>query len=220
MSIDAEMFRQGMTTEEYISQIKVNKQVFLDIYAGVETPTEDTAFFQSLDGTLNLVAFTADWCGDHLTSSPAILRLAETTDRLEARVFDSDRHKELTNSFLPEYRWNTVPVFVVFDAQMNEVCRFIETAGELVPELDAMEEAVATQHAQPQDHGKPMNEMSEQSRTAIRGSRTATRVAKAREWGAVVTHGFTNTVKEGLALSPGERPAVGGTQWSAPVEQT
>ena len=48
---------------------------------------------------------------------------------------------DLTNSFLPENRAGTVPVFVVLDSSMGEVARFIETAHSLVPAIDAMDDA-------------------------------------------------------------------------------
>ena len=47
MAITAEKFNQGMTTQQYIDQIKVNKQPFMDIYQGVEVPAEARALFES-----------------------------------------------------------------------------------------------------------------------------------------------------------------------------
>ena len=213
MKINENTFFSGMTTDEYLAQIKVNKQPFLDIYASVEIPDVYTSYLESLDESLKLVAFTADWCGDHLTTSPPILRLSQATDRLEARVFDSDLHKEMTNSFLPENRWNTVPVFVVFDSCMNEVCRFIETSNDLVPELDAMESIVINQHVTSTGENSGDNDIIQESQISMRGGRTAIRVANAREWGTTVLHSFVQIIKEGLALSEAERPAVGGTRW-------
>ena len=215
MFLTADRFNQGMTAQEYLDQIKLNKQAILDVYNGVETPTEDRAFFDSLAEPLRLAVFTADWCGDALTTTPTILRLAGDTAKLDARVFDRDKELEMTNSYLPPHRQGTVPVFVVLDSQMREVSRFIETAKELVPALDAMEEAARTAVA-PAETGKPMSEMSEASSTAFRGKRTAYRVEHAREWGQVVAHAFTAVVKEGMALPPDQRPAEGGTEWPPP----
>ncbi len=46
MELTAIKFSQGMTTQQYIDQIKVNKQPFLDIYQGVEVPTEARDLFE------------------------------------------------------------------------------------------------------------------------------------------------------------------------------
>ena len=113
MALTVKRFSQGMTTQQYIDQIKVNKQPFLDIYHSVEVPTDDLAFFDGLPEPLRLAVFTCDWCGDAMSTTPAILRLAESTNNLEFRIFNRDLELELTNSFLPEHRASTVPVFVV-----------------------------------------------------------------------------------------------------------
>ena len=208
MALTVKKFSQGMTTQQYIDQIKVNKQAFLDIYHSLEIPAEDLAFFDGLARRLRLAVFTADWCGDALSTTPTILRLAESTDKLEVRVFNRDEELELTNSFLPEHRASTVPVFVVFEPPLREVARFIETARALVPQIDAMDEAIAQEAAAP-DLGRG----SADPRAVARGKRTAFRVSHAIEWGRVIIREFRQVVAEGLVLPPQERPAEGGTQW-------
>ena len=204
MALTVKRFSQGMTTQQYIDQIKVNKQPFLDIYHSVEIPVEDLAFFDGLPEPLRLAVFTCDWCGDAMSTTPAILRLAESTNNLEFRIFNRDLELELTNSFLPEHRASTVPVFVVFDHSMQEIARFIETARALVPQIDAMDEAIAQEAAA---------DSSTDPRAVVRGKRTAFRVARANEWGRVILREFHQVVAEGLALPPQKRPAEGGTQW-------
>ena len=213
MALTLEKFNQGMTPQQYLDQVKVNKQAIEQIYASMQTPPEDKAFFDGLDQPLRLAIFTAAWCGDAISTAPAIMRLAEDTKGLEMSIFDRDQELELTNSFLPEHRAGTVPVFVVFDSEMREIGRFIETAKELIPTLDKMEEDVAKDTLAPSEVGKSMSDISESSRNAFRGKRTAYRVDHAREWGQVITHAFTSVVKEGLAMSPDQRPAEGGTEW-------
>ena len=136
MSLAAEKFSQGMTVQQYIDQIKVNKDPFLSIYEAVQIPGKVQSFFDGLAQPLNLAVFTADWCGDAVSTTPTILRLAESTDKISVEVFNRDDELELTNSFLPEHRAGTVPVFVVLDSSMNEVSRFIETARSLVPRIE------------------------------------------------------------------------------------
>ncbi len=207
MPLTAEKFAQGMTTREYIDGcIKVNKQPFIDIYEGVAVPADTLAWFDALPEPLNLAVFTSDWCGDALSTTPAILRLADRADNLRLQVFNRDDELELTNSFLPENRAGTVPVFVALDGNMGEVARFIETARSLVPQIDAMDEAIAAEVAAA---GTPESE----ARAAGRGKRTAYRVDKAQEWGEVIIREFQQVVADGLDLPQAQRPAEGGTQW-------
>ena len=218
MSLTTEEFYQGMTTQEWLDRIKVNKETIHAIFNSVNVPAEDKAFFDGLPGPLRLAIFTEPWCGDAMTTTPPLLQLADATDGLEMKVFERDQVMELTDSFLPANRHGTLPLFVVFDSQMQQVGLFIETARELVPDLGRMEEEVARTSVAPSDAQKPVAEMSGASRTAIRGGRAAYRVAHAEEWGRVIIHAFTTVVKEGLVLPPQARPATGGTQWPHPQE--
>ena len=204
MALTEDKFNQGMTPQEYIDQIKVNKQTILDIYNTIKVPDKAKAQFDGRSEPLRLAVFTADWCGDAVSTTPVIMRLAESTPGLAIQVFNRDDELELTNSFLPENRAGTVPVFIIMDESMNEIARFIETAGELVPALDAMDEAIAQEIA---------GESEENKRAAGRGKRMSFRVAHAQEWGEVILDSFGRTVAEGLQSSASERPAVGGTKW-------
>ena len=205
MPLTARQFAQGMTTAEYLASIKVNREPFCRIHDNVVIPDGVLGYFNGLPQPLNLAAFTADWCGDALSTTPAILRLADACPAIRLSVFNRDEALELTNSFLPENRAGTVPVFVVFDQDLAEIARFIETARALVPAIDAMDEMVSQAAA-----GDSPNA---DARREARGRRTAHRVSKAAEWGAVILNEFRQTVAEGMALPPEKRPAEGGTQW-------
>ena len=206
MALTEAKFSQGMTTQQYIENIKVNKQPFVDIYNSVQVPAETLAFFDGLAEPLRLAVFTSDWCGDALSTTPTILRLADSTDKLQLQVFSRDEELELTNSFLPEHRAGTVPVFVIMDSNMGEISRFIETARSLVPQIDAMDENIAKEVAAGGESG-------DEARTVLRGKRTAFRVAHAQEWGEVILKEFQQVVAKGLSLAPAERPSEGGTEW-------
>jgi thiol-disulfide isomerase/thioredoxin len=204
MKLTSEKLKQGMTVRQYIDQIKVNKEPFIKIHESVGIPGDVRAAFDSLSEPLTIAAFTADWCGDALSTTPTILRLAESIDTLSISVFNRDEELELTNSFLPENRAGTVPVFVVYDPSMNEIARFIETANELVPDIDAMDDVIARELA---------SESPENVRRMRGGHRTAYRVERAREWGNVILKAFQRTITDGLSLPPEGRPAIGGTKW-------
>ena len=204
MPLTKTQFVAGMTVQQYIDQIKVNKDPFVEIYNAMKVPGEATGMFDGLPEPVNLAVFTADWCGDAVSTTPVILRLAESSPKISVQVFNRDDDVPLANTFLPEHRAGTVPIFVVFDGDMNEVARFIETAYGLVPQIDAMDDA-ASREAEGQDEAA--------ARQTMRGRRTALRVFHAQDWGEVIVREFCDVVTAGFAMPQQERPAVGGTKW-------
>ena len=199
-----EKFDQGMTTQQYIDQIKVNKDPFVSIYEAVQVPADSLSLFNGLSEPLKLAVFTADWCGDAMSTTPVILKLADSIPNISLQVFNRDDELELSNSLLPEHRAGTVPIFVVMDQDMNQKVRFIETANTLVPAIDAMDEAIDQETA-------GMDEA--EARQAKRGRRNAYRVEHARAWGEVILKEFGALVADALAGKPEDLPLQGGTKW-------
>lgn len=199
-----EKFGQGMTTQQYIDQIKVNKDPFVAIYDAVQVPADSASLFNGLDKPLNLAVFTADWCGDAMSTTPVILKLADSIPNISLQVFNRDDELELSNSLLPEHRAGTVPIFVVMDQEMNQMVRFIETANTLVPEIDAMDEVINQETA-------GMDEAEE--RRAKRGRRNSYRVEHAQAWGEVILKEFGGLVADALSGDRQDLPLQGGTKW-------
>ena len=200
--LDKAKFNQGMTTVQYIDQIKVNKDPFVKIYETVKIPDDSLNMFNGLSEPLNLAVFTADWCGDAMSTTPVILKLADSTPNIFLQVFNRDDELELSNSLIPEHRAGTVPIFVVMDKDMQQMVRFIETANTLVPEIDAMDAAIDQEVA-------GMDEA--EARRAKRGRRTSYRVERAQAWGEVILKEFGGLVSG--ALDGGNLPFEGGTKW-------
>ena len=217
MSITAERFLQGMTPEEHIQGMKINRDRFGQVLDEVEIPFEDRDYFAGFAAPLRVAVITEDWCGDHVTTTPVMYRLARGTGKLDVRVFMRDQNWDLADTFLPENRRDTVPVFVFFTSEdMQQIGLFVETAPELVPTLDGMEDAIRDEHPEVLDIRKDVNDMSESTRNLLRQERGSFRVRHAREWGKIISRSFRDVVAAGLAREPGEPPAEGGTKWPPP----
>ena len=202
--LDQEKFEQGMTTQQYIDQIKVNKDPFVAIYETLQVPADSLRLFNGLSEPLKLAVFTADWCGDAMSTTPVILKLADSTPNISLHVFNRDDELELSNSLLPEHRSGTVPIFVVMDQEMHQMVRFIETANTLVPDIDAMDAAI----------DEEMSGLDEaEQRSVKRGRRTSYRVERAQAWGEVILKEFGGLVADALAAGNGDLPLEGGTKW-------
>ncbi len=214
MALTVEQFLQGMTIQEHIARMKINRERFSQVLAAVETPQREKEYFARLSSPLRVAVVTEDWCGDHVSTTPVLYKLAQDTGKLEVRVFMRDENWELAYTYLPEHRTDTVPFFVFFTPEdMRQISIFIETSPEIVPFIDGMEEAIQKAHPEVPDINGDVNEMSESTRNLLRQERGAFRVNHAREWGRVISRNFREVVAAGLARKPGEPPAEGGTKW-------
>ena len=87
MRLTAEQFMKGMTPQEHMARMKINRERFSQVLAAVEIPSEDAEYFSSLPSTLCAAVFTEDWCGDHVSTTPVLYRIAEVSNKLDVRVF-------------------------------------------------------------------------------------------------------------------------------------
>ena len=218
MEMTGERFLRGMTPTEHVDRMKVNRDRFTEVMAAVEIPSQDREYFAGLGSPLKVAVVTEDWCGDHVSTVPVLYRLSEESGNLDVRVFMRDQNWDLADAFLPEHRRDTVPVFAFFTPEdIRWIGVFIETSRDLVPTLDGMDEAIHDSLSHLPDIRADVNEMSQETRAALRRERGSFRVNHAAEWGRVISRDFRDVVADGLSRGPNSPPAESGTQWPPPV---
>jgi Thioredoxin len=122
--VTPERFAQGMTFPEYLAQMRTNRERFVGRLAEVEITPDDRA---AIGGRkLRILVITEDWCGDALVGFPALAKLVEGAPDVEMRVFLRDANPDVMDQYLKRGLYRTIPVFVFFDEQMNELARFME----------------------------------------------------------------------------------------------
>jgi len=126
MSVTCARFEQGMTYDQYKAQMTRNRER-LEANEQQFTPEPtDLAAFQRLPKPLNVLVLAEDWCGDVIANLPILGRLAETSGKLNPRVFLRDQNLDLIDQYLKQGKYRSIPVFVVFDDDFREIGRFIE----------------------------------------------------------------------------------------------
>ena len=119
-----ERFAQGMTFPEYLAQMRTNQERFAKRLAETEINPDDRAAMWGRK--LKILVVTEDWCGDALVSFPGLAKLVEGAPDVEMRVFLRDANPDVMDQYLKRGLYRTIPVFVFFDEQMNELARFME----------------------------------------------------------------------------------------------
>jgi hypothetical protein len=124
VTVTPERFAQGMTFPEYLAQMRTNRERFAKRLEDTVIGREDR---EALRGRkLKILVITEDWCGDALVGFPGLARLVEGAPGVEMRVFLRDANPDVMDQYLKRGLYRTIPVFVFFDEQMNELARFAE----------------------------------------------------------------------------------------------
>jgi Thioredoxin len=124
--VTKERFEQGLTLAEYIDQMGVNRDRFVETLEETELGPGDAGVLERLGAVRRLLVITEDWCGTCLRHVPFVAKLVEARPGIEMRFFPRDANLDLMDQYLKQGRYRSIPVFAFFDEQMNEVARFLE----------------------------------------------------------------------------------------------
>ena len=168
--VTAERFAQGMTYDEYMNSVKVNKARIEEYYDNVRLESEQTDALRELAGAdggpARLMVIGEDWCGDVVRELPVLARVAEAAG-LELRIFPRDENHDIMNEFLKEGKYMSIPVAVFYDQGHEYICHWIERSEAASREQGEIESAIRAEHPDisDQDFGRQRR-----TRTAIRAS--------------------------------------------------
>jgi hypothetical protein len=126
----SEWFEHGMTTTQYISSMKVNRDNLLKVYNSSELEENQRGFLHGLqDKELRALILTADWCGDAMVNIPLFLRIANEA-LIDVRYFIRDENLELMDQYLTNGKSRSIPIIVLIDQEGKEVAKWGPRAPE------------------------------------------------------------------------------------------
>jgi hypothetical protein len=123
--LDSTRFSKGMTWKEYMAQMGETQKRTEDNYNKAALSADDKTFFSGVKGVKNVLMLAENWCGDVHRNSPLIAKVVESIPGAELRVFLRDQNLDITDCFLNN-GYRSIPVVVFFDANWNEIGRWIE----------------------------------------------------------------------------------------------
>jgi Thioredoxin len=126
MAVTGERFEQGMSYDAYKAQMTRNQERFAENERLLQLDQNDVAAFAQLPQPLNVLVLAEDWCGDVIDNLPVLGGLAEASGKLNLRVFLRDQNPDLMDQYLNKGEFRSIPVFVFFDNDFNELGHFIE----------------------------------------------------------------------------------------------
>jgi len=124
--VTKERFAQGLTLSQYVDQMSVNRERFVEALDEVTIELEDARVLERLGAARRVLVITEDWCGTCLAEVPFVAKLIEGNPDIEMRFFPRDANLDLMDQYLKKGLYRSIPVFAFFDERMTEVARFLE----------------------------------------------------------------------------------------------
>jgi len=127
--ITLERFGKGKTFQQYLDSGIRNRELFENNYNGLTISAEQKAALQELaarpDGPHHMVVIGEDWCPDVYRGAGVAQKIAEAAG-IEMRFFERDQNKDMIAGYLKGGEFESIPVFVIYDKDHNEITHFIE----------------------------------------------------------------------------------------------
>ena len=143
--VTPERYASGFTYQDYLAEIKVNKNWFQQLYDNFQLKPEDAEFFrkaiQHSQGPAKMMVIGEDWCPDVYRGIPMMARIAEAAG-MEMRVFPRDSHMDIMNEFLKEGKWASIPTAVFYTRDHQYICHWIERPALADREMEEIEAEV------------------------------------------------------------------------------
>lgn len=147
--VTPQRFNEGLTYEDYIAQIKVNKDRFQNFYDNFQVKPEKASALRELaqkpNGPTKMLVLGEDWCGDVVRGMPVLARVAESAG-LEMRIFPRDQHHDIMNEFLKNGEWMSIPVAVFYTSDHQYICHWIERPESADKEMEEIEAAIRSEN--------------------------------------------------------------------------
>ena len=125
--LDAARFAKGLSWKDYMAQMGDTRARTEENYGKTKLTDEERKFFSgSALGKVKYALMLAEnWCGDVHRNSPLLAHICEAMPNCELRVFFRDQNLDITDLYLNN-GYRSIPVIVFFDANWNEIGRWIE----------------------------------------------------------------------------------------------
>jgi hypothetical protein len=140
VAVTRERFEQGISYQQWKDGMTRNQERFEANERNAPIDDADLEAFRALPKQVNVLVLAEDWCGDVIANMPILGRIAGEVDTLNLRVFLRDQNLDIMDQYLLRGQHRSIPTFVFFDDDFNELGRWIERPDS-VTELRAQKRA-------------------------------------------------------------------------------
>ena len=167
MVVARERLAQGMTYDAFKAQMTRNRDRFEANERRLDLDAADLAPFHNLPRPLQVLVLAEDWCGDVIDNLPILGRLAAESGKLDLRIFLRDQHLDLMDQYLNQGRFRSIPVFVFFDDDFDEIGRFVERPASVTERRARQRQEIFAQHPEFGSPDAPVDQLPEDVRVTL-----------------------------------------------------
>jgi len=203
MSISRDQFAKGITIDVFVDQMEVNKDKFLENIEAFTVTDEDRAFFT--DHPVSIAAFGEDWCTDVIQFLPVVAKIAREVPSVTLSVFERDDNLALMEPYYKEGKYHSIPVFVLYDADWNELGHFIERPAAVTAQMAVETRRFAQENPQLEGVNRSYENMPDETRQAVRANSSAFRWGNMDAWNRIFVDELKALVTSGATAGAAAR---------------
>jgi len=167
MTLDRARWDKGLTYDAFKAAMSRNKERFAQNESRVVLDPETVKVFKGLPKTLRVLVLAEDWCGDVVANLPILGRLAKEVGTLDVRVFYRDQNLDLMERWLNQGKYQSIPVFVVFDENFRELGHWIERPASVTERRAQERKRIFAAHPEFGSPDAPVDQLPEEVRTRL-----------------------------------------------------
>lgn len=133
--MDREFFFSGKTIDEFLAGLGDNRAQFEQLLEESALNAEQLNLAQALPDGWHVLVIAEPWSGDVMYNLPPLIRLAEAAG-WNVRIFQRDQYPDLILPYRKEGLYHSIPVFVFYDQDFNELSSWIERPAEATKIID------------------------------------------------------------------------------------
>lgn len=123
--MDRAFFERGETPQAFLENLRERRLDFEQHLQEIRFGEQQLQMLSQLPKDLNVMVIAEEWSGDVLYFMPVLLRMAEQLG-WNVRIFRRDQYPDLILPYRKEKLYHSIPVFVFFDREFNELANWIE----------------------------------------------------------------------------------------------
>ncbi len=201
MPISQERFAEGLTAQQFVDQMTRNQERFqqnLETTSAIFTD-EDRKFFTK--HPVSIAAIAEDWCTDVIQFLPPVIKLTEAYD-LPLSIFLRDENHDLIDQYLKQGQFRSIPVFVLYDENWNELGHFCERPEAVTQEMAKESRRFALENSDLEGVNRTYENMPDETRALIRENSSRFRWDNMLAWNRIFLDdikGIAASAKSGVA---------------------